>query len=75
MKRNPVESSNLATVGYEAVILEVEFHGGSVYRYYNVPVETYVGLMSADSPGGYLHAHVKTKGYRYEKIETVPAHK
>ena len=68
MRRNPIESSNIASVGYEAGILEVEFHDGSVYRYYNVPMEAYVGLMHADSPGGYLHTYVKTQGYRYEKI-------
>ena len=68
MRRNPIESSNLASIGYEAGILECEFHDGSVYRYYGVPMEIYVGLMQADSAGGYLHSQVITKGYRYEKI-------
>ena len=69
MIRNPVESSNLISIGYENGILEVEFYKDSIYRYYNIPMETYIGLMQAESKGSYLHQHVKTKGYEYEQIE------
>jgi len=39
MKRQAVESSNLASVGYdvENEILEVEFKHGRVYQYFDVP--------------------------------------
>ncbi|MBA7540511.1 hypothetical protein ES705_32810 [subsurface metagenome] len=39
MKRKQVESSNLASVGYDAdkKILEIEFNHGGVYQYFNVP--------------------------------------
>jgi len=39
MKRQPVESSNLASVGYDAArqILEIEFNHGGIYQYYDVP--------------------------------------
>ena len=39
MYRQPVSSSNLASVGYDAssMTLEVGFNNGSVYQYYNVP--------------------------------------
>ena len=39
MKRVPVSSSNLASVGYdpELRVLEVEFHNHTVYQYRNVP--------------------------------------
>ena len=35
MQRTPVDSTNLASVGYDAdtKMLEVEFHGGSAYQY------------------------------------------
>ena len=38
MYRIPVSSSNLASVGYEGGILEIEFKSGSVYQYSGVPV-------------------------------------
>ena len=69
IKRNSVQSSSIASVGYAEGILEVEFLNGSVYRYHNVPMETYVGLMNDDSHGSYLNSNVKIQGYRYEKIE------
>ena len=38
MRRTPVNSSNLVSVGYDprSLTLEVEFHGGSVYHYFDV---------------------------------------
>ena len=69
--RVPVESSNLASVGYSGVdeVLEVEFQGGSVYRYSEVPVEVYEELMNADSHGSYFHYNVKEAGYDYYKVK------
>lgn len=43
----PVSSSNLSAVGYENGILYIRFHGGQLYRYYNVPEVVYRQLMSA----------------------------
>jgi hypothetical protein len=39
MDRTPVSSSNLSSVGYDPdeQILEIEFNGGRVYQYYDVP--------------------------------------
>lgn len=43
MKRQSVESSNLASIGYDAEneILEVEFKHGGVYQYFDVPENVY----------------------------------
>lgn len=70
MNRTPVNSSNLASVGYDASssILEVEFLDNSVYQYFNVPNSIYMGLMSASSKGRYLDQNVKKAGYNYKKI-------
>lgn len=70
MDREPVNSSNLASVGYDSEdnILEVEFHHGGVYQYSNVPSEVYEGLMSAESHGKYFDVKVKKAGYPYRKI-------
>jgi hypothetical protein len=39
MERKAVESSNLASVGYDEheEILEIEFQHGGVYQYFDVP--------------------------------------
>jgi hypothetical protein len=52
MNRQPVASSNLSSVGYDAdnQILEVAFHHGGIYQYYGVPVGVYRGLMAAPAP-------------------------
>jgi hypothetical protein len=70
MKRQFVESSNLASVGYDAVnqILEIQFKNGGIYQYYNVPNSTYNGLMNASSHGTYFDTNIKKAGYRYKKI-------
>jgi len=61
MNRTPVSSSNLASVGYdpENMILEIEFHNGGIYQYFNVPESVYRSLMSADSHGKYLWGNYK----------------
>ena len=63
MKRVPVSSSNVLEVGYdgEAKTLEVEFKGGAVYHYADVPLANYEALLLADSVGSYLAAQIKPK--------------
>lgn len=70
MERIPVQSSNLASVGYDpaTATLEVEFLNGSVYQYFGVPESVYEGLLNAPSKGSYLDQHVKKAGYSYNRI-------
>jgi hypothetical protein len=53
MTRTPVISSQIASVGYDAASkkLHVEFKGGSVYEYDNVPQGTYHALMGVGPHG------------------------
>ena len=53
MKRQPVTSSNLASVGYDdaAQTLEVEFLDGSIYQYFGVPSAAHSALLGAESVG------------------------
>lgn len=69
MNRVPVTSSNVASVGFdpESGTLEVEFHNGSIYQYFDVPETVYDGLVNADSVGGFLAAEVKGT-YRYSRV-------
>ncbi len=70
MKRIPVDSSNLASVGYEESqqILEVEFTHGGIYQYFSVSVSVYEGLMQASSHGQYFDQNVKKANYKYKKV-------
>ena len=60
-RRAPVSSSNLRSVGYdeESRTLEIAFHSGGVYEYYDVPPETFWELSQADSRGRYFHEHIR----------------
>lgn len=70
MNRQSVTSSNLKSVGYDASsqTLEIEFHHGGIYEYYNVPSGIYEGLMNASSHGTYFDANIKKGGYIYNKV-------
>ncbi|MBC8487112.1 MAG: KTSC domain-containing protein [Bacteroidetes bacterium] len=69
IKRIPVHSSNVASVGYDEnnQILEIEFHNGAISRYFDVPQEVFEGLMSAGSLGSYFMYNIKNE-YEYQKI-------
>lgn len=69
MDKSFVSSSNLRAVGYDVAdsILEIEFHSGSVYQYFNVPQQKYESLMRASSKGSYFAAHIKDI-YRYRRV-------
>jgi len=69
MNRTPVASSNVASVGYDAstLTLEVEFHSGSVYQYFDVPEAVFQELVSSESVGTYLNQHIKNS-YRYVQL-------
>ncbi|ULG72976.1 KTSC domain-containing protein [Macrococcus brunensis] len=56
-----VASSNIASIGYDALSRElyVRFHYGKTYIYSNVPENVYRNLMSAGSKGSYLDSFVK----------------
>ena len=65
----PVTSSNLAAIGYDASakVLHVEFKNGTVYEYTGVPEDTYAALLGAESLGSYFHGHIRSE-FPYSKI-------
>lgn len=69
MRRQPVNSSNLYSVGYEPEmsVLEIEFRGGRIYQYSKVPAQVYKGLMNAGSHGRYFHQRIR-EVYPYRRI-------
>lgn len=69
MIRDPVASSNVASIGYNAPseTLEVEFTNGAVYQYFNVPSNLYEQLVQAGSKGQFLHVYIRNS-YPYSRV-------
>lgn len=65
----PVRSSNINAVRYDhsSHVLTIKFNNGTLYEYYNVPVQKYNGLMSAGSKGSYHHRNIRGH-YSYRRI-------
>jgi len=70
MERTPVESRNLASVGFDpdSLTLEVEFQKGGIYQYFGVPEYVYQDLLRAGSKGTYFAQNIKKSGYPYSKV-------
>jgi len=69
MRRRPVSSSAISSVGYDrkAKTLELEFSSGGVYDYYEVPPKVYAELMSAESKGRFISERIRGQ-YRSERV-------
>lgn len=69
MDREPVQSTNLAEVGYcaDTMVLEIAFHNGSVYQYFDVSEAVFLELMQAESVGKYFIANIR-EAYRYTRV-------
>ena len=63
------ESSNVSEIGYEnsTLTLEVKFHNGGVYQYFDVPQHIWEAFKAADSKGKFLAHNIKGH-YRYAKV-------
>lgn len=62
MQRQPVESTNIVSVGWDpqTKTMEIEFHGGGIYQYTGGPVEQrYKDLMAAASKGKFFTQHIR----------------
>lgn len=74
MQMTPVQSSNIAAIGYdaEAQALEVHFKSGGRYRYSGVPQHVHQLLMESRSKGkAFSLLIVRNKAYPAEKLEAV----
>lgn len=69
MRRAPVTSSSIASVGYDAqaTLLEIGFHNGTVYRYHLVPQRVHRELMAATSLGRFFNAEIRPR-YRGVRV-------
>lgn len=72
MTMTPVESSQLAAIGYDpaSLTLGVTFKGGGHYRYAGMSPEHYAEFMAADSKGSHFGKFVRDR-YQYRKLAQV----
>jgi hypothetical protein len=66
---HPVESSCVASIGYDPAIEEayVEYHGGGLYAYRGVPPSVYDEFAAADSKGTFVNTVIKSR-YRFRRV-------
>ena len=66
--RQPVNSSDIASIGYDAATqtLEIEFRATGVYRYFSVPPEVFETIRTTPSPGKFFLQTIKGK-FAWEK--------
>ncbi len=64
-----VDSSNIEAIGFDedSCTLQVEFVGGALYQYFDVPEHVFENFKSADSAGRFLSQNIKGS-YRYSKV-------
>lgn len=69
MRRVPVDSTAVRSIGYQAGerTLDVEYRDGDVYRYFEVAPEEVAALLAAESVGGFVNRVIKP-GRRYRKL-------
>ena len=63
MNRTPINYGNVASIGYENGVLEIESTDGRIYQYEGVPEDIYHGLMNAapKSRRSYFLKHIKDR--------------
>lgn len=56
-----VQSRVLARIGYnhDETILQLAFHGGTVYQYFLVPRQIYEDCLQANSKGTYFNRYIR----------------
>lgn len=59
IKRTPIQSSQIESLGHDGDTLAVAFRNGGVYHYHGVSAEQYAQLLAAESAGSYLHKQIK----------------
>ena len=61
MEMKPVESSNIAEIGYDsaAKALRIKFKNGGTHEYADVPADAHKALMDAESVGSHFHRNIR----------------
>ncbi len=58
----PIDSTNVASAGYENGIIEVHFHNGYAYQYPNCSEQLFQEFLNSPSKGRFVHYRLKGTG-------------
>ena len=74
MKRTPVQSDYLHSVGYApcASVLEIEFTEGQVFQYLDIPTSVYAALMASTTQAAFFREHIEPH-HGFRQIGASPA--
>lgn len=64
--KETITNHNISDYDYKGQILEVVFTNGSSYEFFNVPKNTYIKLVNADSPARFAKRHIYNE-FSYRK--------
>lgn len=64
--KETINTSNIRDYQYKGQVLEISFLNGSSYEFFNVPKNTYIKLVNADSPARFAKRHIYTE-FLYRK--------
>lgn len=64
MTRQPIESSNIRSIGVENGTIEVEFKHGGVYQYPDCDPETCQKFLESPSKGTFFAQHLKHRPFK-----------
>lgn len=69
MTREHVHSTTIRSLGYSAPsrTLEIEFVSGAVYRYADVPHDTYAALKTSQSKGQHFNDRIRNH-FRHTRV-------
>lgn len=62
MERKEVRSTNIKSIGHSGQVMEVEFDGGTVYRYVGIDKEAFDKIMNAESIGKAVRSATRGNG-------------
>jgi hypothetical protein len=73
MQRQPLQSKSVPSAGYDPAqqTLELEFEGGRIYRYEQVPESVYAWLLRTRNKGAYV-ARMISPVYSYREVTPPP---
>jgi len=63
MERQFFESSMIKSIGYDpnSSTLEIEFHGGAIWQYFDFPESLWYDFESTESKGKFFHREIKNQ--------------
>ena len=70
MKREPVDSEAIRSIGYDPVrrVQQVQVHSGAIYDCLDVPEQVHLEVMQADSVGEAFARCVRNAGFEYRLV-------